>query len=70
MERYFTEHEGHAALYAETRMTRQEFNQMFAPTLKVYEKVRKELNCEKAFPHVYDKVSSKARNELRWGKEE
>ena len=61
MERYAMDREGFAALYAETKMTREEFSKMFAVSLKTYEKVRKELKCEKAFPHVYEKISSQGR---------
>lgn len=46
-------------MYADSYMTREEYRQMFDHTL--YDQVRKSLNCEKAFPEVYDKVSRKAR---------
>jgi len=46
-------------LYADSFMTREEFHQMFDHRL--YNKMRKQLCCQKAFPEVYDKVSRKAR---------
>ena len=46
-------------LYADSYMTRDEFHQMFDHTL--YNKMRKTLNCEEAFPEIYDKVSRSAR---------
>ena len=41
-------------LYAECYMTREEFHEMFDHTL--YNKLRKKLDCKKAFPEIYDKV--------------
>jgi len=46
-------------LYADTYTTKEEFRQMFDHTL--YDKMRKRLDCTKAFPEVYDKVSKAAR---------
>lgn len=46
-------------LYADCHMTREEFRDMFDHTL--YDKLRKELKCEDAFPEVYDKISKDAR---------
>ncbi len=46
-------------LYADVYMERQEFWEMFDGTL--YHKLRKQLNCEDAFPEVYDKICKTAR---------
>lgn len=46
-------------MYADSYMTREEYREMFDHTL--YDKMRKELDCIKAFPEVYDKVNRKAR---------
>ncbi|XP_021959342.1 delta(24)-sterol reductase [Folsomia candida] len=45
------------ALYADTFLSRDEFYEMFDPTM--YNKVRKQLNCENAFPDVYEKISAR-----------
>ena len=66
MEKFCTDHEGYAALYSETQLTREEFDRMFSSILGLYEKVRKDLNCEKAFPHVYEKVSKLGRKSGFW----
>ncbi len=47
-------------LYADSYLTREEFRQMFDHSL--YDRMRKELDCEKAFPEVYDKVNKTARS--------
>lgn len=46
-------------LYADTYTSREEFRRMFDHSL--YDKMRKELDCEAAFPEIYDKVSRSAR---------
>ena len=46
-------------LYADSYLTREEFRTMFDHSL--YDQMRDTLNCKKAFPEVYDKVSRKAR---------
>lgn len=46
-------------LYADCFMTREEFRVMFDHSL--YDKVRKDLQCEDAFPEVYDKICQSAR---------
>ena len=61
MERYAIDHEGYAAPYAETQLTFEEFNEMFHFSLQKYMKLRAELQCEKAFPHVYEKISKLGR---------
>ena len=66
MERFAIDHQGYAApapmAYAETQLTFEEFNEMFAYSLKTYDKLRKDLDCEKAFPHVYEKISKLGRS--------
>ena len=62
MERYAIDHEGYVAPYAETQLTLEEFNEMFNFQLENYRKLRKEFDCEKAFPHVYEKISKLGRN--------
>ncbi|RZF41100.1 hypothetical protein LSTR_LSTR002732 [Laodelphax striatellus] len=47
-------------LYAGTYATREEFREMFDHTL--YDRIRKSLSCEKAFPEIYNKVNKEARN--------
>ncbi|XP_021966010.2 delta(24)-sterol reductase [Folsomia candida] len=44
-------------MYADTWFSRDEFYQMFDPTL--YNKVRTELNCLDAFPDVYEKIAGR-----------
>lgn len=51
---------GFQMLYADTYRTRNEFRQMFDHSL--YDRMRKEYNCEEAFPEVYEKVNKKARD--------
>ena len=46
-------------MYADSYMTREEYRMMFDHSL--YDRVRKRLDCHKAFPEVYDKVNRKAR---------
>lgn len=47
-------------LYADSYLSREEFRKMFDHSL--YDRMRKELDCEKAFPEVYDKVNRKVRD--------
>lgn len=46
-------------LYADTYMTKEEFRRMFDHSL--YDKLRNDMKCVRAFPEVYDKVSRQAR---------
>ncbi len=62
MERYATNYGGYVAPYAETQLTFEEFNEMFGYSLKNYDRLRKEMDCEKAFPHVYEKISKLGRS--------
>lgn len=51
---------GFQMLYADTYRTREEFRRMFDHRL--YDRMRKQLQCEHAFPEVYDKVNKKVRD--------
>ena len=64
MERFAIDYQGYAALYAETQLTEEEFNEMFncQGQLDKYEKLRKKYKCENAFPTVYEKVSKLGRS--------
>ena len=46
-------------MYADSYMTREEFQEMFDHTL--YNEMRTKYQCRKAFPEVYDKVNKSAR---------
>lgn len=59
VEKYVTDVSGFQMLYADTYMTREEFRRMFDHSL--YDRLRNEMRCAKAFPEVYDKVSRQAR---------
>ncbi|XP_046985624.1 delta(24)-sterol reductase-like [Schistocerca americana] len=50
---------GYQMLYADSYMTKKEFEVMFDHTL--YWKVRDQLNCKDAFPEVYEKCNKSAR---------
>lgn len=54
MEKWLREHHGYQCLYAVTEQTREEFWQMFDPTL--YREVRKKYGAEGVFMDTYDKV--------------
>ena len=45
---------GYPFLYADTFMTREEFDEMFDLTL--YDRVRRAYGAEGAFPHLYEKI--------------
>jgi delta24-sterol reductase len=47
-------------LYADSYRTKEEFRQMFDH--KLYDTMREQLGCKKAFPDVYDKVNKQARS--------
>ncbi|XP_014668705.1 PREDICTED: delta(24)-sterol reductase-like [Priapulus caudatus] len=59
IEEYVRSVDGYQMLYADTYQTEEEFRRMFNHTL--YDKMRKQLDCEKAFPQVYGKVNKKVR---------
>eukprot|EP00095_Tigriopus_kingsejongensis_P006791 maker-scaffold608_size125128-snap-gene-0.16 protein:Tk06791 transcript:maker-scaffold608_size125128-snap-gene-0.16-mRNA-1 annotation:"delta -sterol reductase" len=62
MERDAIDNGCYVALYAETQLTRSDFDEMFEFNLRNYDKLRKRMNCEKAFPHVYEKISKLGRS--------
>ena len=47
-------------LYADSYLSREDFRKMFDHSL--YDRLRKSLDCEKAFPEVYGKVNRKVRD--------
>jgi hypothetical protein len=51
---------GFQMLYADCFRTNEEFRQMFDHRL--YDRMRKQLNCEQAFPEVYGKINKKVRD--------
>jgi len=61
MERHALDRKDFVALYAETQLTRDDFLERFDMSKDNYDNIRKKFDCEKAFPHVYDKVSKAAR---------
>ena len=64
MERFAVDHEGFVAMYAETLFTEEEHKKMFDNWgwTDRYQKLRKELSCEKAFPTAYEKISRLGRS--------
>ncbi|XP_012941138.1 delta(24)-sterol reductase [Aplysia californica] len=59
LEDFVAEVKGFQMLYADSYLSREQFRAMFDHSL--YDKMRKQLDCEKAFPEVYEKVNRKAR---------
>ncbi len=60
LEAFVIEHHGYQALYAETKMTREQFRTMFDH--RDYDRLRAQLPfCKQAFDEVYDKVSHRGR---------
>ncbi len=59
IESYVRKHSGFQMLYADSYMTRQEFEDMFDHTL--YREMRERYKCKDAFPEVFEKVNKKAR---------
>lgn len=54
MEKFIRHAGGYSFLYADTFMSKNEFDQMFDLTL--YEKCRQKYHAQCAFPHLYDKT--------------
>lgn len=53
---------GFIFMYADNHLTRPQFDRMYRTYSAKYEGVRSRLpDCGRAFPHVYDKISSKGR---------
>ena len=61
LERFVIDRDAYVALYAETQLSRADFDEMLRHNLKTYHRLRKELKCEDAFPHVYEKISKLGR---------
>ncbi|XP_077290094.1 delta(24)-sterol reductase-like isoform X2 [Arctopsyche grandis] len=59
IEDFVTKNDGFQMLYADTYTTREEFRKMFDH--KLYDSMRIKLQCENAFPELYDKVNKNAR---------
>ncbi len=60
LEQFVIDHGGYQALYAQTRMSREQFRTMFDHS--DYDRLREGMPlCREAFDEVYDKVSSEAR---------
>uniref|UniRef100_A0A2C9JYD9 Delta(24)-sterol reductase n=1 Tax=Biomphalaria glabrata TaxID=6526 RepID=A0A2C9JYD9_BIOGL len=59
LEDFVAKHDGFQMLYADSYLTHEQFHSMFDHSL--YDKMRKQLDCEKAFPEIYEKVNRKAR---------
>ena len=60
LEQFVIDHHGYQALYAQTKMSREQFRTMFDHSH--YDRLRERLPyCRRAFDEVYDKVSSQAR---------
>ncbi|XP_069088714.1 delta(24)-sterol reductase [Pleurodeles waltl] len=60
LEKYVRDVHGFQMLYADCYMNRDEFWQMFDGSL--YHKLREQLNCNSAFPEVFDKICKAARH--------
>ena len=57
--------DGFVGLYADTYLTREQFDAMFHNFSKLYEEVRRSNPLTlKAFPHVYEKISTLGRTNL------
>lgn len=60
LEAFVMEKKGFQMLYADSYLSREDFRKMFDHEL--YDRMRKRLDCEEAFPEVYDKVNRKVRD--------
>ncbi|XP_045160263.2 delta(24)-sterol reductase-like [Mercenaria mercenaria] len=60
VEAYVKKVKGFQMLYADTYLSEEDFREMFDHSL--YDKMRKRLNCENAFPEIYGKVNRKVRD--------
>lgn len=60
IEEFLVKNHGFQMYHADIFHTRNEFRQMFDHRL--YDRMRKELKCEDAFPEVYDKINRKVRD--------
>nr|KAG5709593.1 hypothetical protein BaRGS_001643 [Batillaria attramentaria] len=60
LETFVLRKKGFQMLYADSYLSREDFRKMFDHSL--YDRMRQKLDCEKAFPEVYDKVNRKVRD--------
>ncbi|XP_076440884.1 delta(24)-sterol reductase-like [Babylonia areolata] len=60
LEAFVMKKKGFQMLYADSYLSKEDFRQMFDHSL--YDRLRKSLDCEKAFPEVYGKVNRKVRD--------
>ena len=63
MERWCLEREAYVALYAETLLTKGEFEKMFHEYMLYEDEIRKEYGLNGAFPERYEKISRSARGD-------
>ena len=61
VERFCMDNGGFVALYGETELTMDDFYKMFNDGMRHYDRLRKKYDCERAFPHVYNKISKLGR---------
>lgn len=54
---------GMVALYADTHLSKEDVMMSFDKSMHNYEELRKKYDCERAFLHVYDKVSLAGRED-------
>lgn len=54
---------GFIFLYADTGLSRDQFDRMYATYNAKYEEVRERFACRGAFPHVYEKISRMGRTD-------
>ncbi len=59
IEAFVKDKRGFQMLYADSYLTKEEFEAMY--DLKLYREMRTRYKCEGAFPEVYDKVNKRAR---------
>lgn len=61
LEDFTVDNDGFVFLYAETDLTKEQFDRMYKTYSNNYEEVRRKYDCERAFPHVYNKISTLGR---------
>ena len=70
IERFCIDRGGFVALYAETFLTKPEFNEMFDVSLKYYDELRETYGLVGSFPQSYDKISSVSRDDINHNKQD
>ncbi|XP_059096258.1 delta(24)-sterol reductase-like [Tigriopus californicus] len=61
LEDFTVDNQGFVFLYAETDLSREQFDKMYKTYSYKYEEVRRKYECERAFPHVFNKISKVGR---------